>query len=201
MVQARRREAVVRSGVPSVRPPMHLTDLDTTGLQFHTSDEVHDALRSACEANPDVASFEIIGRSEEGRPLVGITMGYGPTLVTLVAGAHADEPVGPETLRLLVLEGLAARDWVTKQIEHVSVNAKGSPRVTGAPPTAKGSTLSSSTSRSASSPTSTPTRRRRTRGGSGSGRTSVPTSPTGSGSRPDATWSSATPSSVRRTGP
>ena len=90
---------------------MRLTDLDHSDLRIRTSEEVFDALRAACEANPDVAAFEVVGRSEEGRPIAGVTLGYGPRLVTLCAGAHADEPVGPETLRLLVLVGLAARDW------------------------------------------------------------------------------------------
>ncbi|WP_412063236.1 M14 family zinc carboxypeptidase [Rubrivirga sp. IMCC45206] len=90
---------------------MTLASLDLSGLHFQTSDGVFAALRSACEQNPDVAAFETIGVSEEGRPIAGVTLGYGPRLATLVAGAHADEPVGPETLRTLVLEGLAARDW------------------------------------------------------------------------------------------
>src|SRR5690606_24240241 len=85
--------------------------------RFSTSGEVFDELRHACEANPDVATFEVIGRSEEGRPMAGVTLGYGPSLVTLCAGAHADEPVGPETLRLLVLEGLAARGWESEDGE------------------------------------------------------------------------------------
>jgi hypothetical protein len=37
-------------------------------------------------------------------------MGLGPARVSLMAGAHADEPVGPETLRTLVLGILAAPD-------------------------------------------------------------------------------------------
>ncbi|PAP77410.1 M14 family zinc carboxypeptidase [Rubrivirga marina] len=90
---------------------MTLADLDTDDLRFRTSADVFDDLRSACEQNPDLATFETIGESEEGRPIAGVALGYGPRLVTLVAGAHADEPVGPETLRTLVLEGLAARDW------------------------------------------------------------------------------------------
>jgi hypothetical protein len=90
---------------------MRLADLDTDGLRFRTSDETLDALRAACEQNPDLARFEVVGHSEEGRPIAGVTLGYGPRTATLVAGAHADEPVGPETLRLLVLEGLAARGW------------------------------------------------------------------------------------------
>ena len=90
---------------------MTLGDLDTGPVRFRTSEEVFDDLRRACEANPDLATFETIGESEEGRPIAGVTLGYGPRLVTLVAGAHADEPVGPETLRHLVLDGLGARGW------------------------------------------------------------------------------------------
>ncbi len=90
---------------------MHLFDLDLSELRFRTSAEVFDDLRAACAQNPDLATFHVVGRSEEGRPIAGVTLGYGPRLVTLVAGAHADEPVGPETLRTLVLEALAARDW------------------------------------------------------------------------------------------
>ncbi|MEM1056732.1 MAG: M14 family zinc carboxypeptidase [Bacteroidota bacterium] len=90
---------------------MTLADLDIGTVRFRTSAEVLDELRHACESNPDLATFEIIGESEEGRPIAGVTLGYGPRLVTLMAGAHADEPVGPETLRHLVVEGLAARDW------------------------------------------------------------------------------------------
>ena len=90
---------------------MTLGDLDLAGLRFRTSAEVFDEMRAACEANPDLATFETVGESEGGRPIAGATLGWGPTVVTLVAGAHADEPVGPETLRTLVLEGLAARGW------------------------------------------------------------------------------------------
>ena len=90
---------------------MHLADLDTGRVRFRTSPDVFDDLRAACEVNPDIAEFEVIGESEEGRPIAGVTLGYGPRLVTLVAGAHADEPVGPETLRHLILHGLGSRDW------------------------------------------------------------------------------------------
>lgn len=90
---------------------MRLSDLDLAGLRFRSSADVFDEMRSACASNPDLATFETIGESEEGRPIAGVTLGSGPRLATLVAGAHADEPVGPETLRTLVLEGLAARGW------------------------------------------------------------------------------------------
>jgi len=90
---------------------MTLANLASTGLAFRSSEDVLGELESACDANPDLATFEVLGESEEGRPIAGVTLGYGPHVVTLVAGAHADEPVGPETLRALVLEGLAMRDW------------------------------------------------------------------------------------------
>ena len=90
---------------------MTLSDLDLGDPRFRTSADVLDEMAAACASNPDLAQFETIGESEEGRPIAGVTLGFGPRLVTLVAGAHADEPVGPETLRTLVLEGLAARGW------------------------------------------------------------------------------------------
>ncbi|MCL7970536.1 MAG: peptidase [marine benthic group bacterium] len=43
-----------------------------------------------------------IGRSREGRPVVALRFGTGPFRVSLVAGSHADEPVGPRLLRHLV---------------------------------------------------------------------------------------------------
>ena len=90
---------------------LHLPDLVPDAPRFRLSGEAHDEIRSACAQNPDLASCRTIGHSEEGRPILGVTMGHGPRRVTLVAGAHADEPVGPETLRALIVEGLARRDW------------------------------------------------------------------------------------------
>ncbi len=90
---------------------MTLADLDVSEARFRTSAGVFGAMRTACETSPHLATFETIGHSEEGRPIAGVTLGTGPAVVSLVAGAHADEPVGPETLRTLVLEGLAAQGW------------------------------------------------------------------------------------------
>lgn len=67
-------------------------------------------MASACEAHPDVASFYDLGPSEEDRPLCGVVLGHGERTVSLVAGHHADEPVGPETLRCFVLRALNHRD-------------------------------------------------------------------------------------------
>lgn len=91
---------------------MRLTELPLDDLRFRTSEDVREPIRRACAANPDLATFHHLGESEEGRPIYGVTLGFGPETVTLVAGAHADEPVGPETLRTLILELLANRDWL-----------------------------------------------------------------------------------------
>ena len=42
-----------------------------------------------------------IGRSREGRPIDAWRLGTGPVAISLIAGCHADEPVGPELLRRL----------------------------------------------------------------------------------------------------
>jgi hypothetical protein len=43
-----------------------------------------------------------IGRSREGREILGVTLGHGPRRLSLIAGCHSDEPVGPAMLRRLV---------------------------------------------------------------------------------------------------
>lgn len=42
--------------------------------------------------------------------LYGVVLGTGPTPVSLIAGNHADEPVGPETLRSFIIDGLDHSD-------------------------------------------------------------------------------------------
>lgn len=62
-------------------------------------------------AAPDDAPLppgEVIGASRAGRPLAGYRFGDGTVRVSLIAGCHADEPVGPILLRRLV-RFLAAR--------------------------------------------------------------------------------------------
>jgi hypothetical protein len=43
-----------------------------------------------------------IGYSRENRPIYGFVCGTGSSRISLIAGCHADEPVGPETLKRLV---------------------------------------------------------------------------------------------------
>lgn len=40
-----------------------------------------------------------IGHSEEGRAIIAFELGDGPRRASLLGGAHADEPIGPRTLR------------------------------------------------------------------------------------------------------
>ncbi len=43
-----------------------------------------------------------LGRSREGREVLGARLGHGPRRLSLIGGCHADEPVGPAMLRKLV---------------------------------------------------------------------------------------------------
>jgi len=43
-----------------------------------------------------------IGKSEENRPIDAFVLGTGRRKISLIAGAHSDEPVGTETLWLLI---------------------------------------------------------------------------------------------------
>lgn len=71
--------------------------------RFRTVGDVRPLLREACREGPDWIRMERIGESEQGRPLDAAILGCGERRIHLVAGAHSDEPVGPETLRTLIL--------------------------------------------------------------------------------------------------
>jgi hypothetical protein len=58
--------------------------------------------------DPAPAGGGVLGHSREGREIAGWRFGGGPLHVSLIAGCHADEPVGPAMLRRLVA-WLAAR--------------------------------------------------------------------------------------------
>lgn len=53
-------------------------------------------------ATPSEVSGELIGTSREGRPIEAFRYGSGSKNISLIAGNHADEPVGPLLLRKLV---------------------------------------------------------------------------------------------------
>lgn len=75
----------------------------------------------------DAPSGAELGRSREGRRLAGWTLGRGPRRISLIGGAHADEPVGPDCLRRLVafLAGLPREHplltrWTWCVVPHVN---------------------------------------------------------------------------------
>jgi len=74
--------------------------------RFHSNSEIFPQIKAACEAHDD-AEFHELGLSEEGRPIYACALGHGGKTVSLLAGAHSDEPVGPATLRALILQTLA----------------------------------------------------------------------------------------------
>ncbi len=86
---------------------MNLVSIDVRGATFRTAETVQNEIRAACEAHPQVAHFHELGESEAGRPVYGVVLGCGKRKVSLIAGAHSDEPVGPETLRILLSACLA----------------------------------------------------------------------------------------------
>jgi len=63
-------------------------------------DSLFPDLLTAPPRPPDAGS--LLGRSREGRPVLGHRFGGGGLRISLVAGCHADEPVGPRLLRHLV---------------------------------------------------------------------------------------------------
>ena len=90
--------------------PFSLTNLVPDSPTFRTHGGIREEMEGVCARHPDVASFHELGPSEEGAMLYGIRLGTGDRGVSLIAGNHADEPVGPETLRSFVVNGLANRD-------------------------------------------------------------------------------------------
>ena len=90
---------------------------DHAPSSFQIQADVQESIRAVCEANADIASFHDLGESEDGRPLLGVVLGTGAKAVSLIAGNHADEPVGPETLRLFIREGLKRREALASLFE------------------------------------------------------------------------------------
>jgi hypothetical protein len=86
-----------------------LPDLAPDAEAFSPRADARTAIREACAAHEDVASVEVLGESEQGRPIDGVVLGTGATPVSLLAGNHADEPVGPQTLQALITSVLRRR--------------------------------------------------------------------------------------------
>ena len=71
-------------------------------------------LREACETlirDTPAITMEDIGVSRDGRPLIALTLGSGPTHITVKGNAHADEPTGIVTCLLLARLLTEHPDW------------------------------------------------------------------------------------------
>jgi len=92
--------------------------LKNQDIIFSTADNMRKRLMQACERNSDIATYYELGKSEEGRAIDAVIIGRGDVIVSLIAGAHSDEPVGPETLRTFIIEGLRQRKRLTELFEQ-----------------------------------------------------------------------------------
>ena len=76
--------------------------LPTTGLSLQRSDAFIREITPILD-RPDCPIHRIkIGQSERGKPIFCYRFGTGETHILLMAGAHSDEPVGPQTIRQLL---------------------------------------------------------------------------------------------------
>lgn len=71
-------------------------ELPPTAIRYRSAADVIEHLGT----QPGV-QVEVIGASRNGQPIAGYCMGSGPMPVSITAGCHADEPVGPMTAQAL----------------------------------------------------------------------------------------------------
>lgn len=95
-----------------------LTSLVDEAPTFRSHEAVRPAIEAGCDEHSHIATFHELGPSEEGTELYGAALGSGPTTVSLIAGNHADEPVGPETLRSFLINGLARREEMESWLQR-----------------------------------------------------------------------------------
>ena len=82
-----------------MEPPVHeMTDQEATRRFDDLETRVDDILSSP---RPPADLGAVIGRSRDGREIRAARIGVGRRRVSLLAGCHADEPVGPRLLRKL----------------------------------------------------------------------------------------------------
>jgi hypothetical protein len=70
--------------------------LHPEALRFRTPEEI-----GTIAQNAEGLEISEIGTSREGRPIYGFEFGEGSRHVSVVAGCHADEPIGPMTAQCL----------------------------------------------------------------------------------------------------
>ncbi|NND70420.1 MAG: peptidase M14 [Rhodothermales bacterium] len=75
--------------------------------QLQTTDQWHQRLPEENGFSNSGITVRSIGRSREGRTIDAYDFGSGPIHVSIISGSHADEPIGSETIRLLIETVLA----------------------------------------------------------------------------------------------
>jgi hypothetical protein len=86
--------------------------------RFESTEQVLAGLRAAAREHADLARYEEIGRSEEGREIGAIVLGRGARRISLLAGSHADEPVGQVTLARFVRAALEERGRLEELLDR-----------------------------------------------------------------------------------
>ncbi|ACF14557.1 peptidase M14 carboxypeptidase A [Chloroherpeton thalassium ATCC 35110] len=85
--------------------------------RFRHFSDVRNELIALAERHADLGRYVQIGESEESRPIDAFVLGNGAKKISLIAGAHSDEPVGTETLSLLISELLDNPDAYRHYLE------------------------------------------------------------------------------------
>ncbi|MEV7684796.1 M14 family zinc carboxypeptidase [Streptomyces bungoensis] len=87
-------------------------------LRYPSVPELVAAARALTAREPGLCSLRQVGRSRAGRPLHLLSVGHSRRAVLVVAGAHANEPTGGLTLRVLAERVLAERELRTDTSWH-----------------------------------------------------------------------------------
>lgn len=83
--------------------PLNALPLWEEADRFLDPEDAAKRIRRAAALRPHLMRYVRLGESEEGRPIDGVALGRGDRHVSLVAGNHPDEPVGPDFLRRFVI--------------------------------------------------------------------------------------------------
>ena len=77
-------------------------NIDTKSLMFNTSEQFINKISKLLDEQEKWVKHITVGQSREGRTIHGFRAGNGSEKIALLAGAHSDEPVGPQMLRLFL---------------------------------------------------------------------------------------------------
>jgi hypothetical protein len=90
-----------------------------------------DAFQAQLGAMTQMPKITEVGSSEKGKSLQAFTFGHGRQNVYMAAGHHSDEPLGPHTLRALILQH---EHWLSAELKerysftiipHVNLDGEG----------------------------------------------------------------------------